>query len=120
MPTTPYDLHQLLELKGYVIPMEGAVSMDTLSRPSDGAERNPKLGGTGERLKSIMESDRRNVYKTYFGEATQAESTWLAGDEPSRGMLLPMWAERLIHAEVLHMQEKIDTTIDYLLHHMSK
>lgn len=89
---------------------------------SDDLPKGPYTG-TGEAMKSVMEVDRRNVFQAYFGATMPddyVESTWLAGEEPGHGMKLPLWAERLIHAEVLVMQMKIDSTVDYLLHHFGR
>jgi hypothetical protein len=124
MSVTPYELYQHLLGKGYVVPMEGQIAIDDLS-PTAAAPTGMEPGKVrpqvqGGRLKGVMEIDRRNVYKAYFGEGEQTESTWIAGEEQGRGMMLPLWAERLIHADVLVMQEKIDSTIEYLMHHMGK
>lgn len=123
MPVTPYQLYQHLQKKGYVIPMEGQISVDDLPLAPSNDGKAQVYNGTGERLRNVMELDRRNVYKAYFGATMPddyVESTWLAGDEPGHGMKLPLWAERIIHAEVLVMQEKIDSTIEYLLYQLEK
>lgn len=118
MNKTPYELYSHLQTKGYIVPMEGQITVENLPLPVGSDGKPQTYSGTGEKLKNVMEIDRRNVYKFYFGETEMTESTWLAGDEAGHGMLLPLWAERLIHADVLVMQEKIDSTIEYLLHHL--
>jgi hypothetical protein len=122
MNVTPYDLYQYLETKGYIIPMAGQIAIESLTSPSPSYDGKPatRFVGTGDHLKSILETDRRAAFKAFYGEDTPTESTWLAGEEPGHGMLLPLWAERLIHAEMMVVQEKIETSIEYLIHAYSK
>lgn len=99
--------------------MVGQVVLDTQMKAVQTQEGKAKTQyiGNGEHLKMVLEFDRKNVFKSfYMGQADSVESTWLAGEEDGKGMMLPTWAERLMHAEVLVMQEKTETTIDYLLH----
>lgn len=120
MNPTPYELFKFVQLKGYIPPMAGQVTLDAIQ---NGINSNSglatKFTGTGDHMREVMEVDRRNVFKSFYGVTMlddYVESTWIAGDEPGHGMKLPVWAERLIHAEVLVMQEKIDCAVDYLLH----
>lgn len=123
MFAAPYELYQYVQAKGYIPPMAGQITLETITatKPFTDSTVKPSFTGTGEHLKQVMECDRRNVFKCFYVDAKDnCESTWLAGDEPGTGMMLPMWAERLIHADVLVMQEKVDCTMDYLLHVLSK
>lgn len=71
-------------------------------------------------MRDVMEVDRVNVFKFYYGTEPEVESTWLAGDEPGKGMMLPKWAERLMHAEVMVMKGKVECSIDYILHSIAQ
>jgi len=119
---SPYELYQFIQKKGYIPPMAGQVAIDSIQQNKQTPSGlTTTFVGTGDHLKTVMELDRRNVYKSFYADGPDdCESTWIAGDEDGHGMLLPQWAERLIHADVLVMQEKIDCAIDYLLHTLGK
>ena len=115
---SPYELFSVVQKNGYVPPTAAQIILDSLttSTHNTAGAHTAKFMGTGDGLKSIMENDRVNVFKCFYEGQSETESTWLAGEESGKGMMLPKWAERLIHADVLVMQEKIETTMDYLLH----
>lgn len=117
MNPTPYELFQHIERKGYLPPMAGQVIIDSLTKPvsPDGKVSN-KYTGTGEHLKMVMELDRLNVFKCFYDGGPDSFSSWICDEKHETGELMPLWRERLIHASVMHSQEKVDTTMDYLLH----
>lgn len=107
--------------------MAGQITLETMTDSIQSATGGHKEAfiGTGDHLKTVMELDRRNVFKYFYDSSDktdeiQVESTWLAGEEAGHGMRLPLWAERLIHADVLVMQGKIECSMDYLLHVLGK
>lgn len=117
MTPTPYALYQYIEKKGYIPPMAGQITLDSMTKSTAPEGKvQTQYTGTGDHLKMVMEYDRVNVFKTFYEGGPDTESTWIAGADAGKGMMLPLWAERLIHADVLVMQEKVDTTMDYLIH----
>ncbi len=123
MSVTPYELYQFIQTKGYVPPMAGQVTVDSMTQGVQNKQgsNDAKFVGTGEHLKEIMENDRRAVFQAFYGSAEDAplvESTWLAGEDG--GMLMPEWQERMVHAEMMYLKGNIDSSMDYLLHVMAK
>lgn len=117
MNPSPYELFKFVQTKGYIPPMAGVVVLDSINNGVNSpGSLSSNFKGTGDHMKEVMEVDRRNVFKAFYGEGQETESTWLAGEELGHGMKLPLWQERLIHADILVMQEKVDTTMDYLIH----
>jgi hypothetical protein len=119
---TPFELYTHISSKGYVAPMQAQVIIDQFTIPVEGKDEKVKVQftGTGEVLKQSLELDRINVFKSFYGEVELRESSWLAGEEPGKGMVLPLWQERLIHADIMVSKESIDTTIDFLLYDYGK
>jgi hypothetical protein len=91
-----------------------------MTKPAKDGSNSETFQGTGDHLKTIMETDRRAVYQAFYKkpdtDIDSVESTWIASETPGVGKTMPMWADRLIHAEILLTEMKIDSSIDYLLH----
>lgn len=122
MSPTAYDLYKFVESKGYTATMAAMVTLETYTKslPDAKGDMGYRYGGNGDSMKLAMEHDRVNVFKAFYGETELVESTWLAGEEPGKGMTLPRWQERFIHAEVMVMKQKVETAMDFLLHELAQ
>lgn len=60
---TANDLIQVLQMKGYAIPFRLQLIMDNSMKGADG-----KPMGDGQNLLDELEVDRRNVFRSYYGQ----------------------------------------------------